>query len=67
MRILIVDDHPDVRQSLGAFIEQLGHEALLCHHAPDAVATARREQPDLVLSDLRMPNMDGLQLFSALK
>ena len=67
MRILIVDDHPDVRQSLGAFIEQLGHEALLCHHAPDAVATARREQPDLVLSDLRMPSMDGLQLFSALK
>ena len=67
MRILIVDDHPEVRQSLGAFIEQLGHQALLCHHAPDAVATARREQPDLVLSDLRMPTMDGLQLLSALR
>lgn len=67
MRILLVDDHPDVRQSLGSFIEQLGHEALLCDNAPAAVATARGEHPDLVLSDLRMPGMDGLHLLAALE
>ena len=67
MRILLVDDHPDVRSSLGSFIEQLGHEALLCDNAPQAVATARGEHPDLVLSDLRMPGMDGLHLLAALE
>lgn len=67
MRILLVDDHPDVRQSLGAFIEQLGHEALQCDNAPTAVATARSERPDLIISDLRMPGMDGLHLLAALE
>jgi DNA-binding NtrC family response regulator len=67
MRILLVDDHPDVRQSLCSFIEQLGHEALSCDNAPQAVATARRERPDLIVSDLRMPGMDGLHLLSALE
>ena len=67
MRILLVDDHPEVRQSLGAFIEQLGHEALQCDNAPAAVATARTERPDLILSDLRMPGMDGLHLLAALE
>ncbi|MBA3698559.1 MAG: sigma-54-dependent Fis family transcriptional regulator [Planctomycetes bacterium] len=67
MRILLVDDHPEVRQSLGAFIEQLGHEALQCDNAPAAVATARKERPDLILSDLRMPGMDGLHLLAALE
>lgn len=67
MRILLVDDHPEVRQSLGSFIEQLGHVALQCDNAPAAVATARTEHPDLVLSDLRMPGMDGLHLLAALE
>lgn len=67
MRILLVDDHPEVRQSLGAFIEQLGHEALQCDNAPAAVAKARSEHPDLILSDLRMPGMDGLHLLAALE
>ena len=67
MRILLVDDHPEVRQSLGAFIEQLGHEAVQCDNAPAAVAAARRERPDLILSDLRMPGMDGLHLLAALE
>ncbi len=67
MRILLVDDHPDVRHSLASFIEQLGHEALLCDNAPEAVATARGQHPDLVLSDLRMPGMDGLHLLAALE
>jgi two-component system, NtrC family, response regulator AtoC len=67
MRILLVDDHPEVRQSLGAFIEQLGHEALQCDNAPTAVATARNEHPDLIISDLRMPGMDGLHLLAALE
>ena len=67
MRILLVDDHPEVRESLGAFIEQLGHEALQCDNAPAAVAAARNERPDLILSDLRMPGMDGLHLLAALE
>jgi two-component system, NtrC family, response regulator AtoC len=67
MRILLVDDHPDVRHSLAAFIEQLGHHSLQTDNGPDAVAMARREVPDLILSDLRMPGMDGLHLLSALE
>jgi two-component system, NtrC family, response regulator AtoC len=67
MRILLVDDHAEVRQSLAAFIEQLGHTSLHADNGPDAMAITRGKQPDLVLSDLRMPGMNGLDLLHAVQ
>ena len=59
--ILVADDNEDCRMALRALLESLGYEV---HEAADgekAVEVARRVQPDLVLMDIMMPGVDGLE------
>jgi len=67
MHVLLVDDHPEVRLSLGEFLEQLGHHSEHAGSGAEALAAARRRRPDLVLADLRMPGMGGLDLLQELE
>jgi DNA-binding NarL/FixJ family response regulator len=62
MRILLVDDHPITRAALASLLE--GHGFNVAGEAADgeeAIDLARRLRPDLVLLDLSMPGLDGLQ------
>ncbi len=67
MHLLVVDDHPEVRDSLAGFLGQLGHTVEHADDGLDALAHCRTRRPDLVLSDLRMPNLDGLGLLARLE
>jgi DNA-binding NtrC family response regulator len=67
MKVLLVDDHPEVRLSLAGFIESLGHSATHAGSGSEALAAARLQRPDLVISDLRMPGMSGIDLLQALE
>lgn len=67
MEVLLVDDHPDVRTTLAEFLEQLGHRAVHAGSGNEALAQIRQSRPDLVLSDLRMPGMSGLELLRAIE
>src|SRR5512136_1773940 len=58
--ILIVDDDALMRRSLGFNLEQAGYRASNAATAEDALAFARRDPPDLVLLDIGLPGMDGL-------
>ena len=58
--ILIVDDDALMRRSLAYNLEQAGYRAASAASAEDALAIARRERPDLVLLDIGLPGMDGL-------
>jgi two-component system, NtrC family, response regulator HydG len=62
MRILVVDDEPSIRFSLVELLSGLGHEVREAEHAPMALAALEGEPADLVISDLTMPVMDGMQL-----
>jgi two-component system, NtrC family, response regulator HydG len=62
MKILVVDDEPAIRFSLGELLEAAGHAVRTAEHAPAALAALDDAPADLVLSDLRMPAMDGLAL-----
>ena len=66
LRILLVDDEPAVRRRVRRMIEGLeGADWWLAAEAEDgerALFLIRREQPDLVLTDIRMPGLDGLEL-----
>jgi two-component system nitrogen regulation response regulator NtrX len=66
-RILIVDDDPDVRRLLGEELQGAGHEALFASDAVQALMIARRDQPDLILLDLRLPGGDGIAVLKRLK
>jgi len=65
--ILIVDDEEAIRASLGGILEDEGYRTLFAIDGVEALATARQEAPDLVLLDIWMPRMDGLETLQKLK
>jgi signal transduction histidine kinase len=66
-RIVVVDDEPSVRRLLARMLEPLGHEVLIATSAAEALAFAAQSPVDLVISDLKMPGMDGLTLLRHLR
>jgi CheY-like chemotaxis protein len=64
-RILVVDDTEEVRDQLKAFLEQDGAEVETACDARTALALARTRPFQLLITDLRMPGMSGLDLLAA--
>jgi DNA-binding NtrC family response regulator len=65
-RILIVDDDPDIRESLPGALSAIGAEIATVADGEEALAALARESPDIVLTDVRMPGLDGLELLRLL-
>jgi len=65
--ILVVDDDALMRRSLAFNLEQAGYRLSSAANAEDALALARRDRPDLVLLDIGLPGMDGLDAVRHLK
>ena len=61
MKILIVDDEPGLRQTLDRILGAEGYDTATASHAAEALDTLARTDADLVLCDLRMPTMGGLE------
>jgi two-component system nitrogen regulation response regulator NtrX len=66
-RVLIVDDEDAVRSSLKMIFEYEGYEVLLAANGPVGLKLAEQESPDLVFLDIKMPQMDGLEVLKQLK
>ncbi len=62
MRILIVDDEPQITRVLRTSLQSNGHEVTVAQDGVDALAKFMKAQPDLVITDLAMPGMDGIEL-----
>ncbi|HLD08429.1 MAG TPA: response regulator, partial [Methylophilaceae bacterium] len=65
-RILTVDDDPDILKLLGMRLQAAGYQVVSAKNAEEALAQIALSRPALVISDLRMPGMDGLALFDAI-
>jgi CheY-like chemotaxis protein len=61
-QILLVDDEPGVRFVLGAVLEQSGYTVDQAEDGFSALRKMEQRKPDLVVTDLRMPNMNGFEL-----
>jgi PAS domain S-box-containing protein len=60
-RVLVVDDNTDAAESMSALLTLLGHDAKVAHDGQQAVDLASSFEPELILMDIGMPGMDGLE------
>jgi CheY-like chemotaxis protein len=66
-RVLVVDDNPDITETLGEMMGLLGHDVRIAHDGVAALAIADEFHPDFVLLDIGMPGMSGYQVAGALR
>lgn len=67
LRALVVDDDPDTAELFAMFLRRLGYQVVTVFSAQEALAAARAERFDLILSDIGMPGMNGYELAEALR
>lgn len=65
--ILIVDDYPQNLQILGKMLKENGYKTSLSQNGEGALAFVKKKQPDLILLDVMMPEMDGFEVCERLK
>ncbi len=66
-RLLLADDEEGIRRVLGLTLVDAGYEVLTAADGEEALAVFRRERPAIVLADIRMPGLDGIELLRAIK
>jgi twitching motility two-component system response regulator PilG len=66
-RVMVIDDSNTIRRSAEIFLNQAGHEVVLCEDGFSALATLRDIHPDLIFCDILMPRLDGYQTVSILR
>ncbi|MBP7583544.1 MAG: response regulator [Spirochaetes bacterium] len=67
MKILAIDDEPIVRENIAAFLEDSDHVVIQAGDGGAGLELFRKESPDVVLCDLRMPRVDGLEVLEAIR
>ncbi len=60
-KILIVDDEPDILELIEYNLNKEGYQVFLAHNGQEAVAEAKKVLPDLIILDVMMPKMDGIE------
>lgn len=66
-KILVVDDEISLQETLAYNLKKQGYEVFVVGDGPGALQTARTEHPDLILLDLMLPGMDGLEVCRILR
>ena len=66
-KLLIVDDNEGVRHLVSRWLERAGFAVEEARDGAEAVAMVRRNPPDVILADIRMPKMDGIELARVVK
>ncbi|WP_169735948.1 response regulator transcription factor [Intrasporangium chromatireducens] len=61
-RVLVVDDERSLATLVGNYLSQAGFAAALVHSGPEGVAAAREQDPDVVILDLGLPGLDGVEV-----
>jgi two-component system, sensor histidine kinase len=65
--IIVVEDHEDARTYLGVFLGGLGANVVLAKDGIEGLDAVKKYDPDLVITDLKMPRMDGFELLREIR
>ena len=65
--VLVVDDEPSIAQIAGDYLRHGGFGVLIVSNGVDALAVARAQRPDLIVLDLGLPKMDGIEVARTLR
>lgn len=66
-KVLAVDDEPQILTALSRGLTRVGHEVLVSRNARDGLAAAAAAAPDVILLDLRLPDLDGIEVVRRLR
>ncbi len=66
-RILVVDDEEQMRDLLAKVLERKGYQVAVCSNGLEALASLEKEPADLVITDVRMPGLSGMEALKAVK
>jgi CheY-like chemotaxis protein len=67
LTIVVVEDHDDARRFLGLFLNQMGANVVVARNAFEGLEAIKNNHPNLVVSDIRMPGMDGFGLLREIR
>lgn len=65
--VLLVEDAPDLRELLKIFLKRAGHRVLAVSSAREALASVQEHQFDIILSDIGLPDLDGIELLNTVR
>jgi DNA-binding response OmpR family regulator len=66
-KILVIEDEPEMRRNITTLLRYYDYEPVAAANGSEGVEVARREQPDLILCDVTMPELDGYGVLQALQ
>jgi len=67
MKVLLIDDEKDFITNLQGFIAKLGYETVVAYDGNEGLNAFYREKPDVIITDIRMPGMDGIEFIRRVK
>src|SRR2546423_8953851 len=65
--VLVVDDEPTIGEVVGRYLQRAGYATRVVHDGRGALSAVERERPDLVVLDLMLPGLDGLEVMRRLR
>ena len=66
-KILVIDDEPGIRNLLDTLLRRKGYDVILAESGQKGLDLFRRERPDVIVLDLKMPGMDGLSVLQQVR